>query len=150
MSAILTSFTSIFVMSTSTTDNPAILNISSDPNESFKSVSTCVSLNDLHNVPVLHCHPAPTSLKKKLYISVLFLLLECCLSLLIYLSIKVDRMISLAGNYSLNVPAFGGFEGNFEVKEEQKLNLGLSGQLAAMKPKASSLWNQKYLDIGQS
>ena len=139
-------------MSPSNTDNPAILNISSDPNDSFKSVSTCISLNDLNHVPVLPSYPAPISLKKKLCISVLFLLLGCCLSVLIYLSVKVDWMISLAGKYSLNVPALGGLEvkRNFEAKEELQLDLGLSGQLASMKPKASSLWNQTYLDIGQS
>ena len=137
-------------MSPSNTDNPAILDISSDPNDSFKSVSTCISLNDLHNVPVLHSYPAPISLKKKLCISALFLLLGCCLSVLIYLSVKIDWIISLAANYSLNIPALGGLEGSFEAKEELQFDLGLSGQLASMKPKATFLWNQTYLDIGQS
>ena len=114
-------------MSTSTTDNPAILNISSDPNDSFKSVSSDVPLNDLNNVPELHSHSAQTSLKKKLYICVLLLLLGGCLSELIYLSIKIDWVISLAGDYSLNVPGIGGFEGNFKVKEVLNLDLGLSG-----------------------
>ena len=62
-------------MSTSTTDNHAILNLSSDPNDSFKSVSSDVPLNDLNNVPELHGHSAPTSLKEKLYICVLLLLI---------------------------------------------------------------------------
>ena len=137
-------------MSPSNTDNPAILNISSDPNDSFKSVSTCISLNDLHNVPVLPSYPAPISLKKKLCISALFLLLGCCFSVLIYLSVKIDWKISLAVNYSLNIPALGGLEGSFEVKEELQFDLSISGQLASMKPKATSLWNQTYLDIGQS
>ena len=131
-------------MSTSTTDNPAISNLSSDPNDSFKSVSSDVPLNDVHNVPELHSHSAPTSLKKKLYICVLFLLLGGCLSVLIYLSINIDWVISLAGAYSLNIPAIGGFKGNFEAKEVLNLDLGLSGQLTAMKPKASFLWNQTY------
>ena len=56
-------------------------------------------------------------------------------------------MISLAGDYSLNVPGVGGFEASFKVKEVLNLDLGLSGQLAKMKPKASFLWNQTYLDL---
>ena len=94
-----------FVMSTSATNNPAILNISSDPNDtSFKSVSSDVLLNDLNSVPELHGHSEPTSLKKKLYICVLLLLLGGCLTVLIYLSLRIDGVISLAGDYSLNVP----------------------------------------------
>ena len=135
-------------MSSNNTANPAILNTSSDPNDSFKSISTCISLNDLHNVPVLPSYPAPTSLKKKLCISAFFLLLGCCFIVLIYLYVKMDWMISLAANYSLNIPALGGLEGSFETKEELQYDLGLSGQLASMKPKATSLWNQTYFDIG--
>ena len=70
--------------------------------------------------------------------------------MLIYLSIRIDGVISLAGDYSSNVPGIGGFEGNFKAKEVLNLDLGLSGQLAKMKIKASFLWNQTYLDIGQS
>ena len=137
-------------MSPSTTDNSAILNISSDPNDSFKSVSMCISLKDMHNIPVLPNYPAPTSLKKKLCISAFFLLLGCCFIVLIYLSVRIDWIISLAVNYSLNIPALGGLEGSFVVKEELQFDLDLSSQLAFMKPKATFLWNQTYLDIGQS
>ena len=140
----------MFTMSSNNTTSPTILNTSSDPNDSFKSVSKSISLNDLHNVPVLPNYPAPTSLKKKLCISAFFLLLGCCFIVLIYLSVRIDWIISLAGNYSLNIPVLGGLEVGFEVKEEVQLNLGLSGQLASMKPKSNSLWNQTYLDIGQS
>ena len=69
--------------------------------------------------------------------------------MLIYLCVKVDWIVSFVGNYSLSVPALGGLEGSFGVKEEVQLNLGLSGQLASMKPKSIS-WNQTYLDLESS
>ena len=43
----------------------------------------------------------------------------------------------------------GGLKGSFGIKEEVKLDLCLSSQLASMKP-SSVLWNQTYLDLESS
>ena len=84
--------------------------------------------------------------KKKLCVSTLFLLLGSCLVGLIYLCVRLEIIASFVGNYSLSVPSVREFKGSFELKEGVQLDLGLSGQLASMKP-ASVLWNQTYLDL---
>ena len=154
MSAILNKFYihSHFVMSTSTpnsnsnstTSNPAILNLSDPNNTIFNSVLSDVPLNNLNSDSELHGNSENSgpSLKKKLYHCVLLLLLGGCLSVLIYLSLRIDRVVSLAGEYSLNIPGVGGFEASFKTKEVINLSVGLSSQLAKMEPKATSLWNQ--------
>ena len=152
-------FTSIFyfVMSTSTpnsnsnstTSNPAILNIS-DPNDTiFNSVLYDVPLNNLNSDSELHGNSenSGTSLKKKLYPCVLLLLLGGCLSVLIYLSLRIDGVVSLAGEYSLKIPEIGGLEASFKTKEVINLSAGLSSQLSKMEPKAPSLWNHTYVEL---
>ena len=146
-----------FVMSTSTpnsnsnstTSNPAILNLSDPNGTSFNSVLSDVPLNNLNSVPELHGNSenSGTSLKKKLYPCVLLLLLGGCLSVLIYLSLRIDGVVSLAGEYSLNIPGVGGFEASFKTKEVLNLSAGLSSQLSKMEPKAPSLWNQTYVEL---
>ena len=161
MAANFNNLTSLhFVMSTSTpnsnsnstTSNPAILNLS-DPNDtSFNSVLSGVPLNNLNNIPELHgsSENSGTSLKKKLYSCIILLLLGGCLSVLIYLCLRIDGVVSLAGEYSLDIPGIGGFGASFKVKEVFNLSASLSGQLAKMEPKAPFLWNQTYLNLEQS
>ena len=146
-----------FVMSTSTPDsnsnsNPAIHNLSDPNGTSFSSVLSAVPLNNLNNIPELHSNSedSGTSLKKKLYSYIILLLLGGCLSVLIYLCLRIDGVVSLAGEYSLDIPGIGGFEASFKVKEVFNLKAGLSGQLAKMEPKAPFLWNQTYLNLEQS
>ena len=130
--------------SNSTTSNPAIPNIS-DPNDTiFNSVLWDVPPHNLNSDSDLHGNSenSGTSLKKKLYPCVLLLLLGGCLSVLIYLSLRIDGVVSLAGEYSLNIPGIGGLEASFKMKEVINLSAGLSSQLSKMKPKAPSLWNQ--------
>ena len=125
-------------------NSPAILN-TSDLNDSFKSVSMSIPMTGLNDPPVLSGHP--TLWKKKLGAGILLLLLGGCIAAIIYLCIKVEWMASFVGNYSLTVPALGGFNGSFEIKEEGKLSL--SGKLASLKP-SSVLWDQTYLDLQTS
>ena len=130
----------------SSNNNPAILN-ASDLNDNFKSVSTSIPMTGFNDIPVLSSYPV--SWKKTLCVSTFFLLLGGCFIVLIYLCVKVDWIVSFVGNYSVSIPALGDLQGSFWIKEEVKLDLGLSGQLASMKPK-SMLWNQTYLDLESS
>ena len=122
-------------------DSPDILNVS-DLNDSFKSVSTSIPRTGLNDLPVLSSHP--TSWKKKLGAGILLLLLGGCIVAIVYLCIKVEWMASFTGNYSLTVPALGGFNGSFEIKEEGEFSL--SGKLASLTP-SSVLWDQMYVDL---
>ena len=136
--------------SNSTNSNPAILNIS-DPNDTiFNSVLYDVPLNNLNSDSELHGNSenSGTSLKKKLYHCVLLLLLGGCLSVLIFLSIKINGFVSLAGEYSLNISGIGGVEASFSMKESLNLSVGLSSQLSNMEPEAPfQLWNQTYVEL---
>ena len=153
-------------MSTTSTPNsndsnsstsPAILN-QSDPNDiSFGSAFSSVPLNNLNSVPELRGRSmnSGSSLKKKLYPCITLLLLGGCLSLLIYLSVKINGSVSLAGNVwgHLDIPGLGGFGGH--IKAEEVLNFttstGLSSQLSQMEPKAPfQLWDQVYTDLKSS
>ena len=144
----------------SSSDSPAILNVSlspailnaSDLNDSFKSVSNdnslVIPMTGLDDSPVLSGHPnACTLWKKRLVAFILLLLLGGCIVAIIHLSIKVEWMASLVGNYSLTVPAVGNFNGSFEIKEEGEVSL--SGKLASLKP-SSVLWDQTYMDLQMS
>ena len=101
-------------------------------------------MTELNDLPLLSSHP--TSWKKKLYAGTLFFLLGGCIIAIIYLCVRVEWIASFVGNYSVSIPAVGDLKGSFGIKEEVKLDLGLSGQLASMKP-SSVLWNQTYLDL---
>ena len=130
-------------------NSPAILNIS-DPNDTtFNSVFYDVPLDNLNSDSILHGNSenSGTSLKKKLYYCVLLLLLGGCLSLLIFLSIKINGFVSLARGYSLNISGIGGVEASFSTKEVLNLSAGLSSQLSKMEPQAPSLWNQTYVEL---
>ena len=87
--------------------------------------------------------------RKKYVLAPFFLLLGGCFIGLIYLCVRVEWIASFVGNYSVSIPAVGDLKGSFGIKEEVKLDLGLSGQLASMKP-SSVLWNQTYLDLESS
>ena len=66
------------------------------------------------------------------------------ISAVICLSLKVQWMANLAGNYSLSVPILGHLNGSFELKEESEISL--SSKLASLIP-SSSLWDQIYVDL---
>ena len=130
----------------SSSDSPTILN-ASDLNDSFKSVSNdnslvSIPMTGLDNSPALSGHPNAGSLwNKRMGAFILLLLLGGCISAIIYLSIKVEWVASLAENYSLTVPVLGGFNGSIEIKEEGEVSL--SGKLASLTP-SSVLWDQTY------
>ena len=132
-----------------TSDFPAILNVS-DFNDSFKSVANdnslvSIPMTGLDGSSELSGHPnAGTLWKKRLGAFILLLLLGGYISAIIYLSIKVEWVVSLTGNYSLTVPVFRGFNGSFEIKEEGEVSL--SGKLASLTP-SPALWDQTYVDF---
>ena len=127
-------------------DNLAILN-ASNLDDSFKSVSMSIPMTGCNDVPLLSSYTV--SWKKKLCAGTLFLLLGGSLFGLIYLCVRVEWIASFVGNYSVSIQALGDLKGSFGIKEEVKLDLGLSGQLASMKP-SSVLWNHTDLDIESS
>ena len=103
------------------TANPAILNQSSDLNDtSFGSTYSSVPLNNF-NIPELYglSMNKGSSLKKKLYPCITLLILVSCLILLIFLSVKISGYVSLAGNVEghLDIPGLGGFGGHIKVEE---------------------------------
>ena len=129
-------------------ENPAILN-SSDLDDSFRSVSMSIPMTGCNDNEVSLLSSYTVSWKKKLCVSTRFLLLGGCLFGLIYLCVRLELIASFIGNYSMSVLAVGDFKSSFEIKEDVKLDLGLPGQLASMKP-SSVLWNQTYLDLESS
>ena len=130
-------------------DHPAILNVS-DLNDSFKSVANdsafvSIPLTDLNGSSVLSSHPNPgTHWKNKLSVFILLVTLVGCISAIIYLSLRVEWVASLTGNYSLSVPVLRNFDGSFEIKEEGEISL--SGKLSSLTP-SSALWDQTYVDL---
>ena len=139
------------------TANPAILNQSDLNDTSFGSTYSSVPLTNLNNsVPELHglSMNKGSSLKKKLYPCITLLILVSCLSLLIFLSVKISGYVSLAGNVEghLDIPGLGGFGGH--IKAEEVLNFttsistGLSSQLSQMEPKAPfQLWDHIHMNL---
>ena len=128
--------------------NPAILNFSDSNDTTFNSVFYDVPLDNLNIDSVLHGNSenSGASLKKKLYRCVLLLLLGGCLSLLIFLSVKINGFVSLAGGF--NISGLGGVEAIFSTKESLNLSVGLSSQLSNMEPEAPfQLWNQTYVEL---
>ena len=117
------------VNNSNNSSNPAILNIS-DPNDTtFNSVFYDIPLDNLNSDSVLHGNSenSGSSLKKKLYHCVLLLLLWGCMSLLIFLSVKINGFVSLAGGF--NISGIGGVEASFSMKEVLNMSAGLSSQL---------------------
>ena len=102
---------------TSSPYTPAILNAPDLDDTSFNSVLSGIPLDDLNNIPELpnNSEDSSPSLRKKLYPCVLLSLLGGCLSLFIYLCLKVDGFVSFSWEYSLNVPGIGGFEASFKA-----------------------------------
>ena len=141
------------------TANPAILNQSSDLNDtSFGSTYSSAPLNNL-NVPELHGLPLNkgSSLKKKLYPCVTLLILVSCLSLLIFLSIKISGYVSLVGNVEghLDIPGIGGLDASIKAEEvlnfTSSISTGLSSKLSQMESKTpSQLWDQVYMNLNPS
>ena len=112
---------------------PAILNFSK-LDDSFRSVPLSIPMTGCNDNDVSLLSSYTASWKKKLYVSTLFLLLGSHLFGLIYLCVRLEIIASFVGNYSLSVPSVRDFKGSFEIKEGVQLDLGLSGQLASMKP----------------
>ena len=129
-------------------NNPAILNISDLNDTTFNSVFYDVPLDNLNSDSVLrgNSEDSGISLKKKLYRCVLLLLLGSCLSLLIFLSVKINGFVSLARGFIIS--GIGGAEESFSMKESLNLSVGLSSQLSNMEPEAPfQLWNQTYVEL---
>ena len=91
----------------------------------------------------------------KLYPFITLLLLGGCLSLIIYLSVKINGFVSLARDVwgYLDIPRLGGFGGH--IKAEEVLNFttstGLSSQLSQIEPKAPfQLWDPVYMNLNSS
>ena len=135
----------------SNSDSPAILNVS-DFNDSFKSVANDDSLVSIPMVGldgsvISNNSKAGTFWKKWLGVFTLLLILVGCISAIVYLSLKVEWMANLAGNYSLTVPVLGNLNGSFEIKEKGEVSL--SGKLASLTP-SSVLSDQTYVDLQMS
>ena len=141
------------------TSNPAILHQSSDSNDtSFGSTCSSVPLNNLHvpELPDLTINKG-SLLKRKLYHCVILLILVSCLSLLIFLSLKVSGHVSFSGNLegNLNIPSVGGLNASIRTEEvlnfSSSLNTALSSKLSKMESETpSQLWDQVYMNIKPS
>ena len=130
-------------------DHPAILNVS-DLNASFKSVANesafvNIPLADLNGSSELSGYQNPgTHWRNRLSVTILLVTLVGCISVIIYLCLRVGWVASLTGQVNVSLPVLGNIEGPFKLKEEGELSL--SGKLSSLTP-SNALWDQTYVDL---
>ena len=118
----------------------AILNIS-DANASFKSVVNETSFIDLPlAVPNGSSADANINKRNKWGLILLLVSLIGCVSVLIYLCVRVEYVANFSGQVDTNLPILGNVSFNVTLEGE----LSLSSKLSSLTPN-NTLWQQTYV-----
>ena len=127
----------------------AILNVS-DLNASFKSVVNesafvDIPLADLNGSSELPSYPnSSTHWRNRWSLTILLVTLIGCISVIIYLCVRVEWVASLSGQVDVTLPVLGNVTLNVTLKEEGELSL--STKLSSLTP-SNALWDQTYVNF---
>ena len=127
----------------------AILNVS-DLNASFKSVvnETAfveIPLADQNGSSELPSSPdSSTHWRNRWSLILLLVSLIGCITVIIYLCVRVEYVASLSGQVDVTLPALGNVTLNVTLKQEGELSL--STKLSSLTPN-NALWDQTYVDF---
>ena len=127
----------------------AILNVS-DLNASFKSIvnETAfveIPLADQNGSSELPSSPdSSTHWRNRWSLILLLVSLIGCISVIIYVCVRIEYVASLSGQVDATLPILGNVTFNVTLKQEGELSL--STKLSSLTPN-NALWDQTYVDF---